>query len=152
MFLTCFLSSCSIFTSSNTVIKNKKIRVNPGIEWSRINNDQADYAYIKKDSNSILFINSLCKKYENSSIKDLMFSLLGSTNYKILNEKNLTLFNRETIAYEIKSKVDGVTTYLNIILLKKDRCIYDFVLINPKKPSSKASLVEFYQIVEETKL
>ncbi|WP_198295998.1 hypothetical protein [Bacteriovorax sp. Seq25_V] len=147
-----FLASCSTITSSAPDSKDDKLKVNPGINWKSINSDQADYAYSSSNSDNILFINSLCKKYENSSIKNLMYSLLGNTDYKILNEKNLTLFNRETMSYEIETKVDGVKTYLNIVLLKKDRCIYDFVLINPKEKSDSNTLDEFYEIVKASSL
>ena len=146
------LASCSSITSGEPDKKNEKFHLHPTEKWIAIDSDKADYAFIKNDTNSIIFANSICRKYENSSIKNLMYSMLGNTDYKILNEKKLTLFNRASSTYEISTKVDGIATFLNIILLKKDRCIYDFVMINTNQAKLTKGVTDFHNIVKASDL
>lgn len=92
--------------------------------------DTADKAYINKKTNSIITVNSTCKKYESSTLKHLTLNILGGVQkFKILKQELNILFKRELLRTYAKGKIDGVKIYIRTDIFKKNRCIYDFILI-----------------------
>ena len=75
--------------------------------------------------------NSLCKKYDNSSLTNLQKNLLsGLDNIRIINREDVSLYNRKAIKLTANARLDGVLVYLDVYTVKKNRCVYDFVLIS----------------------
>jgi hypothetical protein len=55
--------------------------------------------------------------------------LIGTTERETLAEETLPLDGREALRSRVAAKLDGVPLVYEMYVLKKDGCIYDFVLV-----------------------
>lgn len=146
------LVSCSLVSSPDKGIKAKNITMNfKSSSWNKIDSDLADQAYRHAKTDSIILVNSLCQKYERTSLEQLTDNILaGLQNSKIETQHPGRLFNRASLRTSADAEIDGVKTYLLIEVVKKDRCIYDFVLITKSKESIKKLTADFNQLLANT--
>lgn len=129
-----FVSSCSFLSGGSDIdLKSETLRINYlSSRWRPITSDTADYAAQNPVSNSIITANSMCKKYDSTSLKHLTSNILsGVEDPETLESKTLTYSGRDALATTIKGKLDGVLTYMKIMTVRKNRCVYDFILISP---------------------
>lgn len=126
-----------MFSSAPTNNKSSKISINFNAKnWVQVDSDQSDFAYKNIKSNSFLIINSNCKKYIANSLKGLTATMLSNiTDLTIEKQTTHILKKREALSTYASGKVDGIKTHLVIITIKKNRCIYDFILISASKDS-----------------
>lgn len=98
--------------------------------WERIEKDLADHAFRNPKSGSILVVNSNCKKYNNTSLRNMYFDLFPtSKETKVLSEEFFNIHNREALKVNSSVSTDGVNRYLSVTIFKRNRCSYDFILI-----------------------
>lgn len=131
------LSSCGMFSSNEgtTYLKSKHVAngfdTKMPINWEKIKTEGSDYALKNKKTNSIILLNSACRKYEASSLNALTSSILtGIDELNIISKNQITLHDRDAQEVRVEGKVDGVKTYFDIITLQKNYCIYDYILIS----------------------
>ncbi len=148
------LLSCSFVSNSNIVDKSKSFEVNfKNSQWTKIDSDKADYAFKHNSTPSILVINSLCQKYDKTSLEQLTDNILaGLQEPAVTEQKKLTLFERESLRTNALGKVDGIETHMLIEVVKKDRCIYDFVLITKSKKIEKSLTHSFSELLGSSKV
>lgn len=148
MLLLLFQISCS----STSLIKSKSYNLNfNNPEWERIEPDTSDYAFINNRTNSIIMVNSLCKKYESTSLKHLTSNILaGIDDIQIENRTKKKYFGRSALETHISGRFDGVRVYLSITTLSKNRCTYDFILISRTKKYRTADEEILKRILEKT--
>ncbi len=148
------LSSCSFVSNSESVEKSKNLNLNfKNSSWNKIDSDKADYALKHKESRSIMIINSLCKKYDRTTLEQLTENILaGLQESQVTNKKSLRLFDRESLRTKASGKLDGVTTHMLIEVVKKDRCIYDFVLITKNSKLDNALENDFIELLRSAQV
>ncbi len=150
IFLTTFVTylGCSLSVDPNTYkAKNYKIE-NLNSEWSETKPDLSDFAF-EHSSGAFLVFNSVCKKYSVPKLKALKNSLLyGISDLKIIEEKKLTIFNREGLKIHSKGKIDGVGVHIHSKIFNRNHCTHDVVLITPQRRSF-ASLTKELDRLEE---
>ena len=146
------ISSCSFVSNSESVVKSKKLSLNfKNASWIKIDSDKADYAFKHSKTRSIMVINSLCQKYDRTTVEQLTENILaGLQESKVTDKKNLRLFDRESQRTKASGKLDGVTTHMLIEVVKKDRCIYDFVLITKENNLSNSLENDFLELVRSS--
>lgn len=109
--------------------------------WTSISPDVADAAYLNNASGSIITSNSQCKKYEKSTLDQLAENIIrgsGIENIEIIEKKPITFSERDALQMIVQGKADGVKTFLNLLTLRKNNCVYDFILVsNSEKSFSK---------------
>jgi len=100
----------------------------PSGDWAKADWDvEADHIYINESSRAVLNINSVCERYANASLKSLLKAALSPLNaITIVEEKTITLDDREALQQNVKAKLDGVSVELLVTVLRKDHCIFDF--------------------------
>lgn len=69
---------------------------------------------------------------------------IGFTDRSITGEQELQLDGRAALRTELTASLDGVPTHLVFVVIKKDRCVYDFWWI---APSNAASVEPFDRFV-----
>lgn len=76
---------------------------------------------------------ALCgPKYNDAPLPRLAQDLFfGMTDKKIEKEKIFTLSGREALSLQGVGKVDGVPIKMNVVVLKRNFCEYDFVYLAP---------------------
>src|SRR5690606_4256610 len=76
-----------------------------------------------------IFLSSQCEKFSDSPLAALTSQMLvGMGDYQVVSQKPLALGGREALVSEVNTKLDGVYRYLKIMVLRKNRCVFDAVL------------------------
>lgn len=143
-----FLISCS----SGKVVKSEHYQIhNIPKSWKKIESDKSDQAYIAPETNTIFVVNSLCGKYQKTSLEDLFYDLLSGNGVKdqYTFKKGLT-HGRESIEFSATGMIDGVEVYILGRLFRKDRCHYDVFILNHKESELEATKAIFEEIVQSS--
>lgn len=139
-----FSLSCTSLIETKT---EKDLNLNlstPGKEWHKIEKDLSDSAFMSSKTKSIIYINSHCKKYLNSPLKSLYHDLYGGLkSTQLLSQKTIQYKGRDALFTQSKISLDGVNRFLATLLTKKDRCLYDFVLISQDREIFERDLKKF---------
>lgn len=107
----------------------------PGEGWERVRPGGADQAWHNKALGATIYADSNCgDHYDDAPLVRLHEGLLGAVAGEPLREELRSLAGREALLRVSEGKVDGVPVRLGALILKKDECVYDVVLIAP--PSS----------------
>lgn len=129
-----YLLSCSLLTSDPRELKSKNysVEILEGGGWKTIPPDLSDFAFINEDSGAVFTTNSICKKYQTSSL-DILFDniLSGIEELKIIYKKKVSFAKRAALMAHATGMIDGVTTNFYVLTFKRNRCTYDFILISP---------------------
>ena len=56
---------------------------------------------------------------------------LHFTERKLIRQDRLTLDGRAALRTELSASLDGVPLYYRVVVVKKDTCVYDFMLMSP---------------------
>jgi hypothetical protein len=149
-FFLLFLASCSSsestnYKKSNEIINNLKNNIpNP---WKEISAEASDYALENAKTKSLFILNSACRKYESSNLNTLTSSMMtGIENLNITDKHNSFYQEREAAEVTANGTLDGVKRFFKIITIRKNNCIYDYVLIstNDKNLSEDTSALHHF--------
>lgn len=149
------MSSCGLFSGGpDKGIKSESLKIDfKRGGWNKVNADLADHAFRHDGSKSFLLINSLCRKYDRTTLKQLTDNLLaGLQNSTVLEQSERKLFSRSSLRTIASGSLDGVSTSMLIEVVRRDRCIYDFALISPEKTISKKLQDDFDQLLKSSKV
>lgn len=121
--------------------------------WSKIKADLADFAFKHRSSKSILLVNSLCRKYDRTTLEQLTDNILaGLQQIKITKQEERKLFGRSSLRSQAHGQLDGVTTNMLFEVVKRDRCIYDFALITESKTIDANLIADFDRLLSSVRL
>ena len=121
--------------------------------WSKIEADLADFAYKHRSSKSILLVNSLCRKYDRTTLEQLTDNILaGLQQVEVIKQEERKLFDRASLRSIARGKLDGVSTNMLIEVVKRDRCIYDFALITESKAINANLIADFDRLLSSVRL
>ena len=148
------VSSCSFVSNSEGNIKSKTLNVNFNRSgWKKIAPDRGDFAFRNDKHKSFILINSLCRKYDSTSLEQLTDNLLAGLQRPVVGEqKESRVFDRSALRTKAVGALDGVKTSMLILVVKKDRCIYDFALISPGESISSSLEADFEHLLSTTKV
>ena len=91
-----------------------------------------DIAYVSEDSTHIITVNATCEGYEDAPVEVLARHLvIGFSERKLLHQEQRMLDGREALVSQYLLKMDGVPVELMLVVMKKDKCVYDFWYISP---------------------
>lgn len=121
----------------------------PGDGWQRLDMEQANVAWLNRDLGAALLVNSHCQGVEDAPLEVLTRHLLmGLTDVETVAERRLELSGREALETTVEGKLDGVRRRLQLLVLKKDGCVYDVVL--DASPDGFSRAVPGYERVRST--
>lgn len=151
------LSSCALFGNSDPrADKSREYQIEFSDSlWTSISPDVADTAFLNNATGSIITSNSQCKKYEKTSLDQLAENILrgsGIEGLEIIEKKPTTFSEREAMRVIAQGKADGVKTYLSILTLRKNRCVYDFILVSNTEKSFKKDQKAFEVFLKTVKI
>jgi hypothetical protein len=102
----------------------------PGAGWQPVSVPTANAAWVREDSSTLL-VNSQCDKTD-APLSALSGELLfGTTERVVLEQRVIPMDGREAMETVAEAKLDGVLRKRQMLVLKKDGCVYDFVLDAP---------------------
>lgn len=103
--------------------------VEPGQDWKKVNIRDADIAYLNTKDDATLLYNSRCKPRNDVPLEALSWHLLiGMTDQSVVSSEKIPFADREALVQTVNAKVDGVARTIQLLVLKKDDCIFDIVL------------------------
>lgn len=99
--------------------------------WRRIDVDQALLAYRDDRAAATVAVSGRCHKDgDDVPLTALTHHLfLHFTERKIHSQERLEIAGRESLRTELTASLDGVPKHYVVYVLKKDGCVYDFMLI-----------------------
>lgn len=98
-------------------------------------------------------INSLCGKYDSTSLKQLTYNILGGLDEpKIESSQAVEYNNREALRSRATARIDGVEVFLTVKILRKNECLYDFILISTTAEAREKDTASFDQLLSSIQI
>ncbi|CAM4456058.1 hypothetical protein HRD49_37425 [Corallococcus exiguus] len=135
--LSALLAGCHRATFEDSVLRKSdvKYRVGPlsNDVWERRGFDDNDLAFVERgDTGRVIATNSTCRDHDDPSLQVLTKHLLmGFTERQDLGQRTFTLDDREALRSRYVAKLDGVPVSLELVVVKKDNCVFDFSYVAP---------------------
>lgn len=112
----------------------------PNSHWQPIPQSAADYAWRSPSEYATIYAKSNCGSYfEDRSLEDSLLSLTrGLYVSQPIAQESIRISNRKGMFQVMDSELDGIPLRLGMLVVSKNNCLYDFLLIAPKKFFSDA--------------
>jgi hypothetical protein len=129
------MTGCHRVTFEDSVFSKPQVsyRVGklPGY-WHRVFVEGNDLAFSEADTGRAISINSTCEGHDDPPLEVLTRHLLmGFTEREELSQQLIALDGREALRSRYTAKLDGVPVELELVVLKKDGCVFDFTYVAP---------------------
>jgi hypothetical protein len=99
--------------------------------WERVKLSENDLAWYTEDTGHALQVNSTCQGEDVPLDVLTRHLLMGFTERQAVSEGKVVVDEREALRSHYQAKLDGVPVELLMVVLKKDRCVYDFTYVAP---------------------
>ena len=101
--------------------------------WRRIDATDAALAFRDEAHDASILVNARCKKPDDDTPLVALTNhlLIGSTEREFRSQAVEPFDNREAMHTHVRAKWDGVPMELDLFVMKKDGCVYDFVYMSP---------------------
>lgn len=97
--------------------------------WEKKGFRNADLFFEHKSDDASIYVSVQCEKFSDSPLEALLAQMLVEFGrYEIISQQRVALAEREALVAEVKVKLDGVDRFLKIMVLRKNRCLFDAVL------------------------
>lgn len=127
-----FIACTSGVSSKANVVKKRYAQYGVGLlpeHWVRKSFRDADLFFQHNVDDAMIFLNSQCERLSDSPLEALTSQMLGGMGkYDVTSEQRIPLSDREALLSEVNVKLDGVDRFLKIMVLRKNRCVFDAVL------------------------
>jgi hypothetical protein len=115
--------------------------------WQKTNPDISDHAFYSQKTGSHLFINSLCKKYQDTNLASQMDGMFAGIKRLKTTSKEFNLKNRLAIETTGIGEVDGVQFTYKVITINYHHCVYDFALLSARPEIKSTDLDNFQKLL-----
>lgn len=134
-----FSPGCALFGGGSETLhraKGYKIRAPNG--WTAKNSNSESDSAFQTASGNVATLTSSCQRNANASLDVLTrHLLLGARNTTFMDKKKIAVAGREGQHSSIKTTLDGSVLYLELFVLPKEACVFDFSLVSNKEISEK---------------
>lgn len=116
--------------------------------WQPVTMGSNDLAWRHPKWNAVIQVNSSCDPAQDIPLVALTKHLLiGFTDRAIAHQQRIPLDGREALQTHVRAELDGVPRELLITVLKKNACVYDFVLAAPPGQGFDEARVHYQALV-----
>lgn len=106
--------------------------------WRRVEVPGNDLSFHHDEVSGVIAVNGECDREKDPPLRQLLMQLvIGFTEREIVLEELLPLDGREAMHAIVEARLDGVPMMLDLFVLKKDECLYDFSYVAPPAHFSK---------------
>ncbi len=97
--------------------------------WRRIDVNEASLAFRDDEHSASVLLNARCLTADDRTPLVALTNhlLIGATEREYLSQDAVPFDGREALHTKLKAKWDGVPMFVDVYVLSKDGCIYDFV-------------------------
>jgi hypothetical protein len=105
----------------------------PPAGWRRIDVSDATLAYRDEGSGGSILLNARCLSADDRTPLVALTNhlLIGATEREYVAQQAEPFDGREALHTRVRAKWDGVPMGIDIYVLSKDGCVYDFVFLGP---------------------
>lgn len=126
-------AGCAIFGGSEKLVRAKGWSVAPAPGWRELDRGESDRAFRLKSGALATFVGS-CNRNSDVSLEILTRHLLmGMRSIQYQSQNRVTIGGGEGLVSRLKGVEDGVRFNLEVAVVKKDGCVFDFTLVSPKE-------------------
>ncbi|MDF2693036.1 MAG: hypothetical protein K0S65_1419 [Labilithrix sp.] len=103
----------------------------PPSSWRRIEVDDASLAFRDPEHDASVLLNARCLSADDRTPLVALTNhlLIGATEREFLSQGPEPFDGREALHTKLKAKWDGVPMMIDVFVLSKDGCVYDFVYL-----------------------
>ncbi|MBX3264394.1 MAG: hypothetical protein KIS78_18790 [Labilithrix sp.] len=103
----------------------------PPAGWKRIDVDDASLAFRDDEHGASVLLNARCLSADDRTPLVALTNhlLIGATEREYLSQDAVPFDGREALHTKLKAKWDGVPMLIDVYVLSKDGCIYDFIYL-----------------------
>lgn len=149
----CLLAGCATGSFSGGIYDGPDVRyrLTPSAGYEPLELDDHDVAF-SIASGGWVGVSSRCRDYEDVPPRALLGHLLFGTTDRVRRlEETVTVDGRGALHAIIDVALDGVPVTLDIFVLPKDGCLFDFVYVTPRAENA-AGAAAFAQFVRSFRL
>ncbi len=101
----------------------------PPAGWRRVDVDDASVAFRDDEHAASVLLNARCLSADDRTPLVALTNhlLIGATEREYLSQETEPFDGREALHTKLKAKWDGVPMLIDVYVLSKDGCVYDFV-------------------------
>ncbi|HVG57755.1 MAG TPA: hypothetical protein VNA24_04325 [Hyalangium sp.] len=129
------LTGCRRVTFEDSVFSKPQVSYRVGKlprHWHRVFVEGNDLAFSEANTGRAISINSTCEGHDDPPLEVLTRHLLmGFTEREERSQQLIALDGREAMRSRHTAKLDGVPVELELVVLKKDGCVFDFTYVAP---------------------
>jgi hypothetical protein len=129
-----FAVACASQQFDGSVYRSDELHFRVGLvpsSWRRVDADSALLAFRDDQSSSTIAVNGRCgvdgDDVPLSALTQHLF--LEFTDRSMASQSSVSLNGRQALRSELTASLDGVRKHYVVYVLKKDGCVYDFMLI-----------------------
>jgi len=152
VFLACLLAACG---TPKAKVTGKVADFSHGQlpeGWKKTEVKGLATAYYHAEYGATAGVAPLCEGINDYTLGSLaQRELVGLEQREILEEKRVLVDGREALEWIVKGSVDGVEMRVNMVVFRKDGCVYDLNLVSKPESFDKAR-AEFQGFVTGFKL
>jgi hypothetical protein len=109
-----------------------------GPAWERVRVTGSDLSFHNESISGVIAVNGDCDRENDPPLRQLLMQLvIGFTEREVQLEELLPLDGREAMHSIVSARLDGVPMMLDLFVLKKDECLYDFSYVAPPSEFAK---------------
>jgi len=103
----------------------------PPASWRRVEVDDASLAFRDEEHGASVLLNARCLSADDRTPLVALTNhlLIGATEREYLSQATEPFDGREALHTKLKAKWDGVPMHIDVYVLSKDGCVYDFVYL-----------------------
>jgi hypothetical protein len=129
------VAGCRRVSFEDSVLTKPAVRYRVGKlpeTWHRVWLEGNDLAFSEEGTGRALSINATCEGHDDPPLPVLTRHLLaGFTERQEVSQRLIPLAGREALRSRYLAKLDGVPVQLELVVLKKDNCVFDFSYVAP---------------------
>ncbi len=126
-------AGCSIVGGAPDLERASGYHVDPPESWSRKGRAESDRAYTLPSGNVVTLVSS-CHRSPDAPLDVLTQHLLMGTRGTTVKKREKTTFGKNAGLHSlVVTKLEGKTFHLELFVLAKNECVFDFSLLSPKE-------------------
>jgi hypothetical protein len=148
LFLAVVGPDCALLTGTEPGLKHSsRYKISAPSNWKVKGQDESDYAY-SLPSGNIATVNSACERDTQVTLEILTRQLMiGLRSLNFLRKENMVIDGKEGQFSAVRASEQGVPFYLNLFVVTKEDCIFDFTLVSPR-PIPSQETEEFQSLLK----